>query len=63
LFPERPFSTEPATFATRKADQELLNFLDNGLEYMQSKGLIEASVKMYNASYWYKADIGYVEVK
>jgi hypothetical protein len=47
----------------RSRDQELLNFLDNGLEYLGSKGYIEAAVKSYNATYWYKADVQYAEVK
>ena len=47
----------------RSDDQELKNFLDNGLDYLQSKGYVEAAVKKYNASYWYKADVQYVEVK
>jgi len=59
----KPFATEPATFAVRHGDLKLKNFLDNGLSYLESTGYTEAAVRKYNSTYWYKADVQYVEVR
>jgi len=63
LYPDRPFATVPTTLAARQGDSKLMGFLDNGLGYLGSTGFIEGAVKSYNASYWYKQDTQYKEIK
>lgn len=62
LYPNAPFATDPTTFAVRQEDQKLLNFLDNGLSYLGSKGFIKSSAKAYNATYWYEAHTEYRDI-
>jgi len=47
LFPNKPFATTPASWAVRKEDQALLNFLDNALRYLKATGFLEATIKEY----------------
>lgn len=62
LYPDTPFATVPTTFSARKDDQQMLNFLNNGLAYLQSTGYIRGAAKKYNATYWYEAKTQYVDV-
>jgi ABC-type amino acid transport substrate-binding protein len=63
LYPDQPFATEPVSFAVRQGDQKLLNFLNNGIEYLHATGFTEAAVRSYNASYWYEEQTQYAEIK
>lgn len=47
-----PYSTTPITWATRKSDQELLNFLENAINYLESTGELDVLAKKYNST-WY----------
>lgn len=51
LFPN-PYSTTPITWAARKSDQQLLNFLENAINYLESTGELDALAKKYNST-WY----------
>ena len=49
---QTPYSTTPISWAVRKSDQKLLNFLENGINYLESTGELDAMAKKYNST-WY----------
>ncbi|MFA5021779.1 MAG: ABC transporter substrate-binding protein [Patescibacteria group bacterium] len=51
LFAE-PYSVTPISWATRQADQQLLNFLTNGINYLESTGELDALAKKYNSTWF-----------
>lgn len=51
LFAE-PYSVTPIAWATRPTDQELLNFFNNALNYLEATGELDALAQKYNAT-WY----------
>lgn len=53
LFDGKPYSTTPIVWATRKNDQKLLNFLDNGLDYLKAVGILDAIAKKYQPAGWF----------
>ncbi len=53
LFSDQPYSTTPIVWATRQNDQELLNFLNNGIDYLKSVGFLDATAKKYSPVGWY----------
>lgn len=60
LFPDQPYSTTPITWAVRKSDQELLNFLNNGVDYLKSVGFLDATAKKYAPAGWYGLKQDYI---
>ncbi len=60
LFPEQPYSTTPISWAVRQGDQELLNFLDNGVEYLKVSGFLDATAQKYEPEGWYTLKQEYV---
>ncbi len=56
-----PYSTTPITWATRTEDQELLNFLNNALDYLESSGDLEKTAAQYDCE-WFKVEKTYKEV-
>ncbi len=59
LFAAEPYSTSPITWAGRSDDQQLLNFLNNGIGYLKSTGYTDATAKNYSPSGWYGMKYGY----
>ena len=53
-----PYSTSPIAWAVRKSDQQLLNFLDNSINYLESTGELDALAKKYNSA-WYSVKKDY----
>lgn len=53
LFADQPYSTTPIVWAARQNDQELLNFLNNGIDYFKSVGFLDATAKKYSPVGWY----------
>ena len=53
LFADQPYSTTPIVWAVRQNDQELLNFLNNGIDYLKSVGFLDATAKKYSPIGWY----------
>ena len=47
-----PYTTTPITWATRKSDQQLLNFLGNAISYMEATGDLDALARKYHST-WY----------
>src|SRR3989338_1289159 len=62
LFSEEPYSTTPISWATRSGDQELLNFLDNGISYLKSTGFLDATAKKYAPSGWFSVEQKYASL-
>ena len=60
LFSDQPYSTTPIVWATRQNDQELLNFLNNGIDYLKSVGFLDATAKKYSPVGWYGLKQEYV---
>ena len=60
LFTE-PYSTTPITWAVRKQDQQLLNFLNNALDYLEATGELEALAKKYEST-WLMANKEYQDL-
>lgn len=60
LFQSQPYSTTPITWAVRKKDQELLNFLNNGISYLKSTGFSDAIAKKEGPAGWYGLKQEYV---
>src|SRR3989344_1511877 len=60
LFADQPYSTTPIVWATRQNDQELLNFLNNGIDYLKSVGFLDATAKKYSPVGWYGLKQEYV---
>ncbi|MBI2631435.1 amino acid ABC transporter substrate-binding protein [Candidatus Woesearchaeota archaeon] len=60
LFAEQPYSTTPIAWATRQNDQELLNFLNNGIDYLKSVGFLDATAKKHSPAGWYGLKQEYV---
>lgn len=48
----QPYSVTPISWVTRKDDQQLLNFLVNGINYLEAAGELDALAKKYNST-WY----------
>jgi len=61
LFLAEPYSIKPITWAVRHEDQELLNFLNNGLEYLEATGYLAQTINRYKPDGWYSLDQRYVE--
>jgi len=61
LFLDKPYSTKPVTWAVRHKDQQLLNFLNNGLEYLEATGFLGSTIRKYNPDGWYSIERDYLE--
>jgi polar amino acid transport system substrate-binding protein len=48
----QPYSVTPIAWATRQDDQQLLNFLTNGINYLEATGELDALAKKYDST-WY----------
>lgn len=53
LFDGKPYTTTPISWAVRKKDQQLLNFLNNGITYLKATGFLDASTKKYSPEGWF----------
>lgn len=56
-----PYSTTPITWAVRTEDQQLLNFLNNALDYLESSGDLANTAASYDCE-WLKVEKEYVAV-
>jgi len=48
---EEPYSATPVTWVVRPKDQQLLNFLNNAINYLEATGELDALAKKYNSSF------------
>lgn len=46
-----PYSSTPVSWAVRRNDQQLLNFLNNAIKYLEVTGELEALAAKYNSSF------------
>jgi len=60
LFSDQPYSTTPITWAVRSDDQELLNFLDNAISYLEATGFLDATAKKYEPAGWFSSEKRYL---
>lgn len=56
LFAKSPFSLNPVGYAVRQDDLKFLNFLNNSLSMMETKGITRQFEKKYDAKVIYKKD-------
>jgi ABC-type amino acid transport substrate-binding protein len=53
LFENEPYSTTPISWAVRKDDQELLNFLDNAIAFLKATDFLDATAEKYSPNGWF----------
>ena len=62
LFANQPYSTTPITWAVRSDDQELLNFLNNAINYLEATGFLDATAKKYQPAGWFSSEKKYISL-
>lgn len=55
----QPYTTTPISFAVRQQDQEMLNFLNNALDYLEVTGELDGIIGDYDSE-WFRIEKKYV---